>query len=290
MSYIHYGRIGDIWKHLPLCSILEIEKPKQYIESNSAYAMYRLAETPEQEYGIYTFLRKAEGSAVLNKTAYCRIAGGNFRKSPLREYAGSPVLAMELLSRISDSFVFFDLEKAALDNIAHYAAAKSIQDKVFCRNQDSIAGIRGLLPGLAANTFIHFDPYSIFNKNEQGADILEIFIAAARRQVKCLLWYGFNTKAEQEQIENAVRTAAREAGNSTGEIRAVEVFLKIIGADITGINPGIMGCGLLAANLSAKSVRVLDLLSSELVRAYEGVKFNGAVPGELLRRVYTCRS
>lgn len=27
MPYKHAGEIGDIWKHLPICDILNIEKP-----------------------------------------------------------------------------------------------------------------------------------------------------------------------------------------------------------------------------------------------------------------------
>ena len=36
MRYIHSGKLGDIWKHLPLCDILLTEQPKRYLETNSA--------------------------------------------------------------------------------------------------------------------------------------------------------------------------------------------------------------------------------------------------------------
>ncbi|BAY49592.1 hypothetical protein SAMD00079811_72210 [Scytonema sp. HK-05] len=36
MSYKHFGRMGDIWNHIPLCEFLAIEQPSSYIEKNSA--------------------------------------------------------------------------------------------------------------------------------------------------------------------------------------------------------------------------------------------------------------
>lgn len=38
MPYSHYGEIGDVWKHLPLCFFLTEEKPTVYVESNSAFS------------------------------------------------------------------------------------------------------------------------------------------------------------------------------------------------------------------------------------------------------------
>ncbi len=35
MANVHYGGIGDIWKHLPLAEILSIETPSTYWESHS---------------------------------------------------------------------------------------------------------------------------------------------------------------------------------------------------------------------------------------------------------------
>ena len=96
MSYIHYGNIGDIWKHLPLCSFLENEQPKIYIESNSAYATYLLTKNQKQKYGIYTFYEKSIDLNILSKTPYYNIVKKNINL-PNSRYAGSPALAMEIL-------------------------------------------------------------------------------------------------------------------------------------------------------------------------------------------------
>gem|GEM_PF-3449085 len=37
MANKHFGSIGDIWKHLPLAEILEIERPRNYWESHASW-------------------------------------------------------------------------------------------------------------------------------------------------------------------------------------------------------------------------------------------------------------
>ena len=43
-TYTHYGKQADVFKHLVLCEVLQIEKPQIYIE-NSASAIYQMAHT-----------------------------------------------------------------------------------------------------------------------------------------------------------------------------------------------------------------------------------------------------
>lgn len=38
-TYTHFGKQADVFKHLVLCEILQIEKPQMYVETNSASAM-----------------------------------------------------------------------------------------------------------------------------------------------------------------------------------------------------------------------------------------------------------
>jgi 23S rRNA (adenine2030-N6)-methyltransferase len=58
MTYTHFGKQADVLKHLLLCELLRIEKPRVYVETNAACAQYALERTPEQEYGIYHFLKR----------------------------------------------------------------------------------------------------------------------------------------------------------------------------------------------------------------------------------------
>lgn len=42
MEYSHFGKQAEVWKHLPLSEVIFKEKPLVYIETNSAYADYKL--------------------------------------------------------------------------------------------------------------------------------------------------------------------------------------------------------------------------------------------------------
>jgi len=69
MPYNHAGEIGDVWKHLPLCDILKIEKPVKYRESNSAYSGYTISSKPQTEYGILKMLR-LDNQEFMNSVYY----------------------------------------------------------------------------------------------------------------------------------------------------------------------------------------------------------------------------
>lgn len=42
MTYTHFGKQADVLKHLLLCELLRIEKPRVYVETNAACAQYAL--------------------------------------------------------------------------------------------------------------------------------------------------------------------------------------------------------------------------------------------------------
>ena len=59
-TYTHFAKQPDVLKHLILCEVLKNETPQIYVETNSACAIYPMTQTPEQQYGIYHFLEKAD--------------------------------------------------------------------------------------------------------------------------------------------------------------------------------------------------------------------------------------
>ena len=64
-TYKHFGKQPDVLKHLVLCEILQNENPSTYVETNSACAIYQMEHTPEQQYGIYHFLERANDEREL---------------------------------------------------------------------------------------------------------------------------------------------------------------------------------------------------------------------------------
>ena len=191
-TYTHFGKQPDVLKHLVLCEVLRRESSSIYVETNSACAIYPMKQTPEQQYGIYHFLEKvAEGDnqdlkdSTYFQLEYTEMQGGC--------YLGSPALAMKIAGRKAQRFIFFDLEKSALDNVALFAERADLLPSVHLYHTDSLEGVIALLPSLRKDTFVHIDPYEIDKKGTSGLTYLDLLIEATRLGMKCLLWYGFMT-------------------------------------------------------------------------------------------------
>ena len=112
-TYTHFAKQPDVLKHLILCEVLRNEAPQVYVETNSACAIYSMTQTPEQQYGIYHFLEKADDDKSLKDSIYYQLENPEMTKG---NYLGSPALAMNVLEKQAKRFVFFDLEKSALEN------------------------------------------------------------------------------------------------------------------------------------------------------------------------------
>lgn len=276
MGYKHFGRIGDIWKHLPLCEIVSGEKIKTYIETNSAYYDYELEHSKEQEYGIDWFIKKSQEKNELIESQYFKIIKPYYKKD---KYLGSSGQVMHLLQDKADNFMFYDLDKDALNSIETAARELNILNKVETKLTDSATDLIDLIPKLNPNTFIHIDPYFIHQPNKDGYSYLDGFIKATKKGATCFLWYGFGTLKEKKEI-NDILKAKLKGGDTQNNISCDELILKEIQEDSIKINPGILGCGILTSNLTKKSIDTIDDFASMLVEIYRDSIFNG-VSGEL---------
>jgi 23S rRNA (adenine2030-N6)-methyltransferase len=70
MANRHFARIGDVWKHLPLCELLTLEQPTFYCESHAGAALYPLTRSPDRDFGVYHFLERSPGSGLLSASRY----------------------------------------------------------------------------------------------------------------------------------------------------------------------------------------------------------------------------
>ena len=208
-TYTHFAKQPDVLKHLILCEVLKNETPQVYVETNSACAIYPMTQTPEQQYGIYHFLEKADEVPSLKDSIYYQLESGEMAKG---NYLGSPALAMNVLGKQAKRFVFFDLEKSALENVGTYAKQIELSASVEIHHADSSRGTIELLPSLPTSSFIHIDPYEIDKKGDSGVTYLDILIQATQLGMKCLLWYGFMTEDDKESLDNYIVSSLENAG------------------------------------------------------------------------------
>ena len=269
-------------KHLLLCELLRIEKPQVYVETNAACAQYALERTPEQEYGIYHFLKKAgaaEKEYIPERTEYHHPKGARRRSAYYQQeseavqanrYIGSPGLAMNILGDTA-RYIFFDIESEPLENVSQYAATKGLKECIKLSNRDSIEGTLELLSSLPASSFLHIDPYEIDKPGRNGRTYLDVFIEAAKTGMRCFLWYGYMTLKDKRHLEELIAQSLPEAGirNATG----VELTLKMIKEDIAESNPGVLGSGVLGANLSEELNAVIPQYAAWLEEIYKDAKY-----------------
>lgn len=267
-TYTHFAKQPDVLKHLVLCEALRNEAPQVHVETNSACAIYQMTHTPEQQYGIYHFLENANEDTALKNSIYHKLESTEMANG---YYLGSPALAMNVLGNQAQRFVFFDLEKSALDNVAFYAKRIGLITSVEVHNTNSLEGTMQLLPSLPRSSFIHIDPYEIDKKGDSGYTYLDVLIKATQLGMKCLLWYGFMTEDSKESLDKYITSSLKKEGIKS--YTCVELTMNSIRKDSILCNPGILGSGILATNLSQESQNMILDYGNKLVNIYKNAKY-----------------
>ena len=127
------------------------------------------------------------------------------------------------------------------------------------------------MPSLPASSFIHIDPYEIDKKGDSGVTYLDILKQATQLGMKCLLWYGFMTGDDKVSLDNYIVSSLEKAGIK--DYIGVELTMNSIRKDNILCNPGILGSGILATNLSQISKDTILDYSNKLVDIYKDAKY-----------------
>ena len=265
MTYSHTGEIGDVWKHLPLCSILEAEKPIRYHETNSAFSGYLITKNPRTEYGVFSLLKEI----ALNEYAYIRALKRNGIDSS--HYTGSPGLAMDILSDKS-MFFFHDTESDALNDILSDADKRELLPDVSCFCSDSLQTFTDSRYVLDSGDFVFIDPYTPFDKNDSGFTYFDVFSKSVLSGSKTLFWYGFDSLEGRKKITDQFKETADKLNI---RIQSFDIRQECMTDSDCSINPGVPGCGLACANLTDESVNILSKCLKIIGRHYEDSKYNG---------------
>jgi 23S rRNA A2030 N6-methylase RlmJ len=280
MANLHYARIGDVWKHLPLAEVLAIERPGSYWESHAGSSSHPLTRSPERDYGVFLFLERAVRSSVLEDSAYRRLLYPRERGTTPPTYPGSPLIAMELLGGAGGRFVFCDLDGASLANIAEDARAlggpsgcvRLVQENGVSTLEEELAR---LTEEEAAETFLHVDPYRPLEPGRGGQTPLGLFARAAERGVGCMLWYGFDARGTRAVVLEALRE--RIAGGAWYG----EVSLRAEDLSEVGFDAGVLGCGVVMCNVGRVATVACSRVGEGLAHAYAGARLPNGHDGAL---------
>ncbi len=298
MANRHYGEVGDLWKHLPLAQLLRLHNPRLYAESHAGSALYPIRPTWQRDFGVLRFLsRSADHPAFRNshyRAALTSLPAGP--NNPLL-YPGSPWLALSALAASDCRFTFCDTDPNSLATIRTAAAGLGIAaDRLSLEAADGNAVLMALLTAMPKRdrrrALIMLDPYDTLDAAPGSPSSAEVFALAARLGCPALLWYGYSRLTRDDRPVNEKKYAIRDellaayaaaladAGVKPDIARctAADIHLDIINDDDPP-NPGVLGCGLLIANLEDDARRALHSLGSALPDLYTDARLPGGRPG-----------
>jgi 23S rRNA A2030 N6-methylase RlmJ len=278
MANKHYGNYGDIWKHLPLAEILHIEKPRQYWESHAGSASYEFMSSAERDFGASRFFANAAQSVILESSQFYLDFRGLFSENP-QIYPGSPLIAIEALSKQADRLLFCDIDGESLGSIRRAGSEFGIsEDKIDIKRGDGIQIIddqsQKIKSEKASEIFVFIDPYSIFDKAQNDMNSLHLFFNLTFRGFKTMLWYSYDSVSSQRALHYAVKSA-RDVLDTVAKLWCGEIQLQP-GRENTKIDSstGITGCGIICGNLSAAAESKSRELGYELECIYQNARLS----------------
>jgi 23S rRNA (adenine2030-N6)-methyltransferase len=269
MANHHYGRIGDVWKHLPLAEILEIERPAEYWESHAGSARYPLTHSWKRDFGVFHFLSHAASSEALNASCYRKVLS-----ACTGFYPGSSEIAMRILGH-DTPLILCDTDPESVGSLLESSRELGIRP-ARCENADGNGllwnEVMRLSAARAKRLFVHLDPWSCMTPSElNGRTSLDLFRELRRKGAAVVLWPGFDSMGQRNAIVK----------NLDGGWLS-EIHLDLIRNPRPELNPGVFGCGIYGANISPGSMQAVERLGNELVRIYETARLPHGESGRLL--------
>jgi 23S rRNA (adenine2030-N6)-methyltransferase len=279
MANIHYGKIGDIWKHLPLAEVLSIEDPSIYWESHSGSAQYPLTHSADRDYGVFYFLKKAKKSTTLKDSTYQQLLKCYVENRRPMIYPGSPLIAMSLLQTQSEQYLFCDTDENSLDNITKTSKELGIPDKIVkAKNADGVSTVYKELSAIddndASKTVVHIDPYDPFETSKNGLTSVDLFCQASKRGVKAIIWYGLGSIDDHSTLLECLMQAFKKNKFDpvAHNLWLGEIQLTAFKDVYSNYNPGVFGCGIICSNLSNESLSANEQLGKGLEQIYQSAK------------------
>jgi len=288
MANIHYGRIGDVWKHLPLAEILHIERPRVYWDSHAGSALYPLTHSAERDYGVFFFASHASESLALVDSRYREILFHCEPHGILTAYPGSPSIAMLLLGGDGTRFLFCDIDRQSLSTISECASQLSLaEDAVRLIERDGVTTLLESLDAVSADeasaTFVHIDPYDPFAPSDSAAASMDLFCRVTAHRMKAMLWYGFDSNEHHQSLLGQMQQTIEANGIDPEEHRlwSGEIVLDVINDPEYDFNPGVLGCGILCSNLSPESLAACTRRGESLQSVYASAILPGGRSGAI---------
>jgi 23S rRNA (adenine2030-N6)-methyltransferase len=289
----HFGKLGDVWKHLPLCEVLTGERPSLYAETHAGSAAYAPVDDAERRYGVHRFHAVAAGDPDLADCRYAsHLAGALDGARDGAVVPGSPLLAMLELGA-SSRYVLPDMDPGSTRDLAQWAVALGLDDRVDVVAGDGMAVVADAVlddPGCASAAVVHVDPYDPHAREPGSRSALELSVTLIAAGVRVVYWYGFDAPDQRGWALiwlHQATGAALWCGDML--VTVVDGTTRDEGNLGRGTTPG-TGCGVVIANVDGVTLDRCAALGAALARAYDGAPLPDGQPGRLDLRIATTAS
>lgn len=277
MANPHFGKIGDVWKHLVLGDLLDRLRPRRSWETHAGSGTYPLDRSWEREYGVLTMLREAPRAPAIDASRYAwlvRTLPPGDDEQP--RYPGSARLAMEVLGDTA-TYLLCDLDPGSVADLKRSARELDLADVVRVERADGLATIwseaQGIAPEAAASTFVLIDPFDEGERSADGMDALDLFASLTAAGFPTALWHGY----DEAEDRDAIRSRVAVGGSPTHSLDIDTAFFR----GETTLNPGVGGSAMFLANVPSDDVAHVERLGKQLAACYDEVLMPDGSPGSL---------
>ncbi len=287
----YYANLGDVWKHLILAELLDLEPPLHYWETHAGSASYPLTHSPDRDYGVFRFIERAVAVPELAGSRYAtelaRLTAQDGTGGAPKQYPGSALLSMQVLGEGAD-YLLCDLDAESTASLRAAAAALGLEKQERVRDADGMTTVleeARRFEGDPAQVVVTIDPFEPFVV-EGGASALEVAANLIESGFRVVYWYGYDSPEQRVYPMGMLREYAREAeagiwcgdlmiSAATGQSEE-EVEQLLAGAE----GPG-AGCGVVCANFLASSNERCTRLGEALSEAWRDAALPNGSPGAL---------
>ncbi len=268
MANHHFGKFGDVWKHLALAEVLALERPSRYAETHAGSGANAIVDDPERRFGFLQFLDFADAIASLGRSRYRALLKqfGDVHSC----YPGSALMAMAQLGA-STSYLLCDLDPVSVGDLRAWSTRLGIP-RCEVAQADGMTAVLAWLDDSArsmppSDVVVHVDPFDPHSRLADGLSALDLATWLADKGYGLVYWYGYDSPDERSW-----------AYHTLSEMTPRPLWCgDVMVADKTGAGrPGDLGrattpgtgCGVILANLSEESRTTCVTLGEALATAY----------------------
>lgn len=226
----HFANAGDVMKHLALMRVVDLMRPRRYLEAHAGGFDYPLMdrEGPLPD-GVWDFLAAAPAVGTLADSAYLgllqRVAG-----TPASPgiYPGSMRCVAELLGP-SAVYLANDTDPAALLSLRQALDSRGVQAAFSARD-----GLDAVIDEAAAGDLVLLDPFDPdATSPAHGLSAVEAFDVLVERGVAVLLWRATHGEGPgTAAIAASDLTVCLRFDERTGSMDGCDLILGNVGADV----------------------------------------------------------